>query len=83
MDKKRITQDYKIELIIKADVTKEAVKDWLSDSLFTNIQTAIDKVAGNKVVKLYSTDIAPIDRENPDYKWLSDMDLHDTNTKKS
>tara|TARA_Y100001951_G_scaffold71254_1_gene58186 strand:+ start:250 stop:468 length:219 start_codon:yes stop_codon:yes gene_type:complete len=67
------TQDYKIEIIIKADVSKKSVKEWLPDALDEGDWKY-------KVVKLYSSDITPIDRENPDYKWLNDMDSHDNNT---
>ena len=66
------TQDYKLEIIIKADVSKKSVKDWLP--------SALDEGDWKyKVVKLYSTDVTPIDRSNPDYKWLKDMD-NDTDT---
>ena len=70
------TQDYKIEIIIKADVSKKSVKEWLPDALDEGDWKY-------KVVKLYSSDITPIDRENPDYKWLNDMDSHDNNTEES
>ena len=70
------TQDYKIEIIIKADVSKKSVKEWLPDALDEGDWKY-------KVVKLYSSDITPIDRENPDYKWLSDMDSHDNHTEES
>ena len=66
------TQDYKLEIIIKADVSKKSVKDWLPSALSEGDWKY-------KVVKLYSTDITPIDRSNPDYKWLKDMD-NDTAT---
>ncbi len=66
------TQDYKLEIIIKADVSKKSVKDWLPSALSEGDWKY-------KVVKLYSTDITPIDRSNPDYKWLKDMD-NDTDT---
>ena len=67
------TQDYKLEIFIKADVSKESVKDWLPSALSEGDWKY-------KVVKLYSTDITPVDRESPIYKWLKDMD-NDTNTK--
>ena len=66
------THDYKLEIIIKADVSKKSVKDCLPPALSEGDWKY-------KVVKLYSTDITPIDRSNPDYKWLKDMD-NDTNT---
>ena len=70
------TQDYKIEIIIKADVSKKSIKEWLPDALDEGDWKY-------RVVKLYSSDITPIDRENPNYKWLSDMDSHDNYTEKS
>ena len=36
-----------------------------------------------KVIKLYSTDITPIDRESPSYKWIKDMDANDNHTEES
>ena len=61
------TQDYKITLTVKADVTDRAVKEWLPAAL----------TEGNfhyRLLKLYSTEIEPIDRSDPDYKYLNDMD---------
>ena len=61
------TQDYKITLTVKADVTDRAVKEWLPAALNE----------GNfhyRLLKEYSTEIEPIDRGNPDYKYLNDMD---------
>ena len=76
VEKEVKTQDYKIEIIVKADVTKKSVKEWLP--------SALDEGDWKyRVVKLYSSDITPIDRENPDYKWLNDMDSHDNNTEES
>ena len=72
VEKEMITQDYKIEIFIKADVSKKSVKDWLPSALSEGDWKY-------KVVKLYSTDITPVDRESSIYKWLKDMD-NDTNT---
>ena len=47
------TQDYKIELYIKADVSHTAVEDWLPSALEEGEWKY-------KVVKLYSTNITPI-----------------------
>ena len=61
------TQDYKITLTVKADVTDKAVKEWLPAALNE----------GNfhyRLLKVYSTEIDPIDRSDPDYKYLNDMD---------
>ena len=61
------TQDYKITLTVKADVTDRAVKEWLPAALNE----------GNfhyRLLKVYSTEIEPIDRGDSDYKYLNDMD---------
>ena len=33
VEKEMVTQDYKIEIFIKADVSKKSVKDWLPSAL--------------------------------------------------
>ena len=61
------TQDYKITLTVKADVTDRAVKEWLPAALNE----------GNshyRLLKVYSREIEPIDRGDPDNKYLNDMD---------
>ena len=61
------TQDYKITLTVKADVTDRAVKEWLPAALNE----------GNfhyRLLKVYSTEIEPINRGDSDYKYLNDMD---------
>ena len=61
------TQDYKITITAKADVTDKAVKEWLPAALNE----------GNfhyRLLKVYSTEIEPIDRGDSDYKYLNDMD---------
>ena len=60
-------QDYIITLTVKADVTDRAVKEWLPAALNE----------GNfhyRLLKVYSTEIEPIDRGDPDNKYLNDMD---------
>ena len=70
------THDYKLEIIIKADVSNKSVKDWLP--------SALDEGDWKyKVFKLYSKDVTPIDRSTPDYKWLDDMDANDSYTEES
>ena len=62
------TQDYKITITAKADVTDKAVKEWLPAALNE----------GNfhyKLVKIYSTEIEPIDKSDPNNKYLNDMDV--------
>jgi|LWDU01.1.fsa_nt_gi hypothetical protein len=76
VEKEMITHDYKIEIFIKADVSKKSVKDWLPSALSEGDWKY-------KVVKLYSTDVTPIDRESPSYKWLKDMDTNDKYTEES
>ena len=61
------TQDYKITLTVKADVTDRAVKEWLPAALNEgNFQY--------RLLKVYSTEIEPINRGDPDNKYLNDMD---------
>ena len=61
------TQDYEITITIKADVSEKGIKDWLPDALKEGDWNY-------RVVKLYSTDIKPIDRSDSNYKYLNDMD---------
>ena len=63
------TQDYKITVTVKANVTDRAVKEWLPAALNE----------GNfhyRLLKVYSTEIKPIDRGDSDYKYLNDMDQY-------
>ena len=62
------TQDYKITITAKADVTDKAVKEWLPAALNE----------GNfhyKLVKIYSTEVESIDRGDPNNKYLNDIDV--------
>ena len=62
------TQDYKITITAKADVTDKEVKEWLPVALNE----------GNfhyKLVKIYSTEVEPIDRGDPNNKYLNDIDV--------
>lgn len=68
-------QDYKIEIILQADVTEKSVRDWLPGALEEGEWKY-------RTLKIYSTDISAIDRENSDYKWIKDMD-DDTNKEES
>jgi len=61
------TQDYEITITIKADVSEKGIKDWLPEALKEGDWNY-------RVVKLYSTDIKPIDRSDSNYKYLNDMD---------
>ncbi len=58
MDSKE--QTYKIEVIMKADVSDEPVKDWLLHNLKSS----------DKVVKVYTVDIQSIDRNDAKYEFL-------------
>ena len=53
VEKEMVTQDYKIEIFIKADVSKKSVKDWLPSALEEGEWKY-------KVVKFYKTKITPI-----------------------
>ena len=68
-------QDYKIEIILQADVTETPVRDWLTDALSEGHWKY-------RTLNIYSTDITAFDRENPNYKWLKDM-VDDTSTEES
>jgi hypothetical protein len=61
------TQDYEITITIKADVSEKGIKDWLPEALKEGDWNY-------RVVKLYSTEIKPIDRSDSNYKYLNDMD---------
>jgi hypothetical protein len=62
-----ITQDYIITVAFSADVKDGDPKDWLPQALRE----------GNfkyKTNKIYSTEVEPIDRSNPKWKFLDDLD---------
>ena len=63
-------QDYKITLVVKADVTEKSVKEWLPRALE-------EGEFKYKLIKVYSTDTMPIDREDPEYKYLDGLDSLD------
>ena len=62
------TQDYKITITAKADVTDKAVKEWLPAALN-------EGDFHYKLVKIYSTEVESIDRGDPNNKYLNDMDV--------
>ena len=61
------TQDFTITITAKVDVSHKEVADWLPSALE-------EGEFHYKLVKIYSTEIEPIDRGEPDYKYLNDMD---------
>ena len=75
MADKMITQDYKIELIVQADVNNDP-KKWLEmankyngfpfgEILHTNTSPTI--------VQVYSYSVEPIDDSQAEYKYINDM----------
>jgi len=63
------TQDYKIIITAKADVTDKAVRDWLPAALE-------EGDFHYKLVKIYSTEIEPVDRSEPSNKYIDDIDTN-------
>ena len=61
------TQDFTITITAKADVTDKAVKDWLPSAL----QECDFKY---RLVKIYNTEITPVDRSDSSNKYINDMD---------
>jgi hypothetical protein len=61
------TQDYKITIVVKADVTEKTVKEWLPRALE-------EGEFKYKIIKIYSTDTTAVDRDDPEYKYLNDID---------
>ena len=59
-DKKMVTQDYKIELIVQVDVNKHSTT-WLQD-------TALPAIT-----KVYSYSIKAIDTSQEEYKFIEDI----------
>ena len=61
------TQDYEITIVVQADVTEKEVKEWLPRALE-------EGEFKYKLLKIYSSDTTPIDREDPEYKYINDID---------
>ena len=71
-----ITQDYKIELIVKADVENNP-RDWLNNAKkYGGFPFGKALLAGTvpTITKVYSYSIDAIDSSHLDYKFMSDMD---------
>ncbi len=71
-----ITQDYKIELIVKADAENNP-RDWLKKAKqYGGFPFGKALLAGTvpNIIKVYSYSIEPIDSSHLDYKFMSDMD---------
>jgi hypothetical protein len=60
-------QTYEIKLTVECDPVADGhPRDWLDEAL----------EEGNfkyKTIKIYGTEITPIDKENPHYKWIKDF----------
>ena len=70
------TQDYKIELIVKADVENNP-RDWLKNAKeyggFPFGEALLTSTAPT-IIKVYSYSIDAIDSSHLDYKFMQDMD---------
>ena len=70
------TQDYKIELIVKADVENNP-RDWLKNAKKYGgfpFGKALLAGATPTITKVYSYSIDAIDSSHLDYKFMQDMD---------
>ena len=70
------TQDYKIELIVKAEAENNP-RDWLKNAKqYGGFPFGKALLAGTvpNIIKVYSTSVEPIDSGNPEYKFMQDMD---------
>ena len=81
-----ITQDYKIELIVKADA-ENSPKDWLKNAQKYGgfpFGECLLTAATPTITKVYSYSVEAIDSSHLDYKFMSDMDkLQSLNDKAS
>ena len=68
---KKIMQDYKIEIIIRAPVN--TIKNGVG-KLARELYERLYLSKGNKDTKVYSYSVEPIDRESDEYKFIQDMD---------
>ena len=71
-----ITQDYKIELIVKADAENNP-RDWLKNAQKYGgfpFGECLLTAATPTIIKVYSTSVEAIDSSQPDYKFMQDMD---------
>ena len=71
-----ITQDYKIELIVKADAENNP-RDWLKNAKQYGgfpFGKALLAGASPTITQVYSYSVEPIDSGNPEYKFMQDME---------
>ncbi len=61
------TQDFTITITAKVDVSHKEVADWLPSALE-------EGEFHYKLVKIYSTEIQPVDRNDSSNKYLNDID---------
>ena len=70
------TQDYRIELIVKADA-ENSPKIWLENAKRYGgfpFGESLLTAATPTIIKVYSTSVEAIDSSQPDYKFMQDMD---------
>ena len=75
MADKMITQDYKIELIVQADVNNNP-KKWLEMANKYNgfpFGEYLLEAASPTIVKVFSYSVEPIDNSQSEYKYIDDM----------
>ena len=71
-----ITQDYKIELIVKADAENNP-RDWLKNAKqYGGFPFGKALLAGTvpTITKVYSYSVEPIDSNQLEFKFMQDMD---------
>ncbi len=61
-----VAQDYELKIIVKVEGDKDPA-DWL----FSAVREGKFK---ENCLTTYLTEVTPIDRENPEYKWIKDID---------
>ena len=74
-NKEMITQDYKIELVVQADVENNP-KNWLKNANKYGgfpFGEMLLLAASPTIVKVYSYSVEPIDNSQSEYKYLDDM----------
>ena len=74
-NKEMITQDYKIELVVRADVENNP-KSWLKNANKYGgfpFGEMLLLAASPTIVKVYSYSVEPIDNSQSEYKYLDDM----------
>ena len=71
-----ITQDYKIELIVKADAENNP-RDWLKNAQKYGgfpFGECLLKAATPTITKVYSYSVEPVDSSQSEFKFMQDME---------